>query len=117
MTTSQQELLWRTAKATILQVLRQHGRMYGYQINQAVLDRTDDSLTLSFGLIYPLLHQLERDGTLLTQTAEVDGRLRKYYSIRPSGGPSPTRQTTGLEHLTRLMPLILKSSPVWAVCP
>ncbi|MGV3559581.1 PadR family transcriptional regulator [Larkinella arboricola] len=116
MTTAHQEFLWKTLKTIIMQVLNQHGRMYGYEINRAVQNRTDGNLTLTFGMVYPLLHQLEREGALLTQTEEVDGRPRKYYCPRPSTGLPTSRQPTGHERLIRMTQPFLKPSSTWAVC-
>jgi DNA-binding PadR family transcriptional regulator len=46
------------------------------------------------GTLYPLLHRLEEDGLLASETTVVDGRARKYYAI--------TRK--GLQALNRIRP-------------
>ena len=40
---------------------------------------------LSPGTLYPLLHGLEASGYLAREDRVVDGKVRKYYSITPSG--------------------------------
>ena len=40
---------------------------------------------ISAGTLYPILHQLERDGLLVCAEQNVDGKIRKYYSSTPAG--------------------------------
>lgn len=40
---------------------------------------------LSAGTLYPILHSLARAGYLTPLERNVDGRIRKYYSITPAG--------------------------------
>lgn len=37
------------------------------------------------GTLYPLLHRLETDGLLTSETSVVAGKSRKYYVITPKG--------------------------------
>ena len=48
--------------------------MHGYQLMQAIADRTDDRWTPSPGAIYPTISQLEDEG-LVTVTAEAGRKL------------------------------------------
>jgi DNA-binding PadR family transcriptional regulator/cytochrome c553 len=41
--------------------------------------------TLSPGTLYPILHQLARDGFLQVESRLVDGKLRKYYRLTAAG--------------------------------
>lgn len=40
---------------------------------------------ISAGTIYPIFHNLERDGLLIMESAIVDGKVRKYYRITEKG--------------------------------
>jgi PadR family transcriptional regulator, regulatory protein PadR len=40
---------------------------------------------LSWGTLYPLLHNLEAEGFLSREDRIVDGKIRKYYRITPRG--------------------------------
>jgi PadR family transcriptional regulator PadR len=40
---------------------------------------------LSWGTLYPLLHDLTTEGFLVRQERVVDGKVRKYYRITPLG--------------------------------
>ncbi|WP_420961345.1 PadR family transcriptional regulator [Brucella sp. IR073] len=59
--------------------------MYGYEVVQAIRHRTADIVTLGEGVIYPVLHSLEREGALSSRRQTVNGRSRIYYSITPLG--------------------------------
>jgi PadR family transcriptional regulator PadR len=68
----------------ILRLLEEQ-EMYGYQIVQAIRTRTDAVITLGEGVVYPVLHGLERDGALRSKRKNVNGRNRVYYSITRLG--------------------------------
>ena len=40
---------------------------------------------ISAGTIYPMLHNMELDGLLTAKEKNIDGKLRKYYSITDRG--------------------------------
>ena len=89
--------------------------MYGYEITQAVKTRTNGELALTFGALYPVLHKLEEEGLLVTQTEEVDGRLRKYYTLTPSGTETAARKVGEFERFIQLMRLLIVPPSEWAV--
>ncbi|WP_420151221.1 PadR family transcriptional regulator [Spirosoma sp.] len=110
-----QDFLRGTLRTIVLRLLAQHGRMYGYEITQAVKTRTEGELVLTFGALYPVLHKLEQEGLLVTQTEEADGRLRKYYALTPAGTKTVDRKITEFERFAHLMRLLLKPSSSWSV--
>src|ERR1700754_2319760 len=59
--------------------------MYGYELVQEIRDRTGAVVTLGEGVVYPLLHALERSGALQSRRKAVQGRSRVYYAITPKG--------------------------------
>ena len=59
--------------------------MYGYEIVQAIRDRTDAVIAVGEGVVYPVLHGLERDGALKSRRKTVNGRSRIYYSVTRAG--------------------------------
>lgn len=103
------EFLRGTLKTIVLNLLARHERMYGYEITQAVKERTQGQLTLTFGALYPVLHKLEQDGLLLTESVEVDGRLRKYYSLTPSGSETAHQKVSEFERFVDMMRLLLQT--------
>jgi PadR family transcriptional regulator PadR len=68
----------------ILRLLRDH-EMYGYEIVQAIALRTHAVMSPGEGVIYPLLHGLEKDGALKSRRKTVSGRSRVYYSLTAKG--------------------------------
>ncbi len=63
-----------------------HGReMYGYELVQAIRADSGDEIVLAEGVIYPVLHMLEREGALASRRQSVNGRSRIYYSLTPTG--------------------------------
>lgn len=40
---------------------------------------------ISAGTLYPILHSLEKNGVLKVEDKNVEGKIRKYYSITTSG--------------------------------
>ena len=84
-----------------LMVLRllQDQEMYGYEIVQAIAARTRQVLSPGEGVIYPLLHGLEKDGALKSRRKTVGGRSRIYYSLTARGAKRLTAMT---DHWTAL---------------
>ena len=68
----------------ILRLLQQE-EMYGYEIVQAIRRCTDAVIAVGEGVVYPVLHGLERDGALTSRRKTVKGRSRVYYSVTPAG--------------------------------
>ena len=68
----------------ILRLLQQE-EMYGYEIVQAIRNRTDSVIAVGEGVVYPVLHGLERDGALKSRRKTVNGRSRIYYSVTAKG--------------------------------
>ncbi len=90
------EFLSGTLSTIILALLKEHGRMYGYEICQKTKQLTDDAIQLTEGAIYPALHKLEKQGLILATKEKVNGRVRKYYSIQPASVPEVDQQINRL---------------------
>ena len=105
--TTSNEYVRGTLKTIVLNLLAEHERMYGYEITQEVKDRTGGAIALTFGALYPVLHKLEQDGFLITESVEVDGRLRKYYSLTTPGNEAARAKTNDLERFMEAIKLLL----------
>ena len=68
----------------VLRLLRK-GEMYGYQIVQAIRDESGEVLSLGEGVVYPVLHALERSGAITSSRRTVNGRSRIYYALSTQG--------------------------------
>ncbi len=68
----------------ILRLLLQR-EMYGYEVVQAIRERSDHAFAFGEGVVYPVLHGLEKDGALTARRKTVAGRCRVYYTLTPLG--------------------------------
>ena len=59
--------------------------MYGYELVRSIREVTSDAISLGEGVIYPVLHSLERNGSLKSRRKPVGGRTRVYYSVTKKG--------------------------------
>ncbi|GAB4005935.1 helix-turn-helix transcriptional regulator [Spirosoma migulaei] len=105
------EFLRGTLKTIVLKLLSEQDKMYGYQITQAVKERTHGELTLTFGALYPVLHKLEQEGLLINESIEVDGRLRKYYSLTDSGTQMAIQKISEFERFVDYMQQLFQTPP------
>ena len=78
-------LVTRSTSMLLLKLL-QNEDMYGYQMIEELAHRSDHTFSLKAGTLYPLLHDLQKDGMIEVYEKTSDtGRLRKYYSLTKSG--------------------------------
>jgi len=82
--------------------------MYGYEIVQAIRGETGDVVNLAEGVVYPLLHSLERKGALTSRRAAVNGRSRVYYSLSERGASRLTELATVWSELTQAVQHVLR---------
>ncbi len=79
------ELVAASAEPLVLALLAR-GESYGYAIIQEVKARSGGQLQWTDGMLYPVLHRLERRGLIQARWGESEtGRKRKYYSLKPDG--------------------------------
>lgn len=60
----------------------QHEPLYGVWM---IEELKHHGYSMSAGTLYPILHSLERDGLLTSEERNVEGKIRKYYSITTTG--------------------------------
>lgn len=74
-----------STKPIILGILKQ-GSSYGYHIIKKIKALSGGSIEFSDGMLYPVLHRLEKDGLIESRWAvEDEKRPRKYYDITALG--------------------------------
>jgi PadR family transcriptional regulator, regulatory protein PadR len=79
------DLVAASSTPLILSILAD-GESYGYAIVKRVGDLSDGTLQWTEGMLYPLLHRLERQGYIEGRWGRAEnGRKRKYYRITESG--------------------------------
>ena len=91
------EFLKGTLSTIILSLLKEEGKMYGYEICQKVSEYSDQTINITEGSIYPALHKLEKKGLIVASTQLINGRTRKYYALSPSQQESAEKQIASLK--------------------
>lgn len=79
------DLIKGSLKTIVLKLLKENGRMYGYEITRRVEELTAGQIKLTYGALYPLLHKLESEGILVTESENYNNRIRVYYSLTDEG--------------------------------
>ncbi len=94
----------------ILKLLQQE-EMYGYEIVQAISSRTGAVIAVGEGVVYPVLHGLERDGALTSRRKTINGRSRIYYSVTPAGSHRLADLSESWSSLTAAIQNLLTGEP------
>ena len=100
------QLLKGIAPVVVLEVLSR-GPMYGYELSQAIEERSGDILSLGKGTLYPLLYNLEAKKLIKGRWEKSkSARKRRYYSITGKGKDDLVRQKAQLKELTTGLSLV-----------
>jgi DNA-binding PadR family transcriptional regulator len=79
------DLVAAMATPLVLAILLE-GTSYGYAILKRVRELSSGELEWTDGMLYPLLHRLERLGYVSTEWgSSPEGRRRRYYEITADG--------------------------------
>ena len=79
------DLVAASATPLVLAILAE-GDSYGYAIIKRVTELSGGHLQWTDGMLYPVLHRLERQGHVDAEWSESEtGRKRKYYRITEEG--------------------------------
>ncbi len=79
------DLIAASSTPIVLAILSE-GDSYGYAIIKRVQELSGGQMEWTDGMLYPVLHRLERLGFIKARWEESEsGRRRKYYRITPRG--------------------------------
>ena len=107
------QLLKGVAPVVVLEILSR-GPMYGYELSQAIEQRSAEILTLGKGTLYPLLYNIEAKKLVKAKWQTSDsGRKRRYYSITGKGKDELAKQKAQLKELTAGLNCVLGGT----LCP
>ena len=86
------DLVAASAAPLVLAILREE-ESYGYAIRKRVDELSKGEIEWTDGMLYPVLHRLERGGLVRARwgTSEA-GRRRKYYRLTEAGASELERQ-------------------------
>ena len=93
--------------------LLQNEEMYGYQIVQAIRSRTGAVIAVGEGVVYPVLHALERDDAIESRRRTVDGRSRIYYAVTPAGSHRLADLSQAWTSLANAIQTLLAGGSTW----
>lgn len=91
----------------VLQLLKDNGRMYGYQVTRLVKEMTKGEFNITEGALYPLLHRLEEQGIVETEIENIGNRARKYYTLTKAGKKQAVISAGALQNFLHSMQLLL----------
>jgi DNA-binding PadR family transcriptional regulator len=79
------DLIAASSTPLVLAILAE-GDSYGYAILKRVQELSGGRMEWTDGMLYPVLHRLERTGHIQARwQVAASGRRRKYYRITPQG--------------------------------
>src|SRR5688500_9289457 len=83
--TINKDLVAASSTPLVLAILAE-GDSYGYAILKRVRELSGGALEWTDGMLYPVLHRLERAGSIESRWEEAEsGRGRKYYGVTRAG--------------------------------
>lgn len=90
--TTPKDLIAASSTPLVLSILSQ-GDSYGYAIIQRVRELSGGEMVWADGMLYPILHRLEKKKLIESYSAQAEnGRKRKYYRLRRTGTTELARQ-------------------------
>jgi len=79
------DLVAASSRPLVLLILKER-ESYGYDIIQQVRQLSNEELNWTDGMLYPVLHRLEKEGLIKSDwRISESGRKRKYYSLKKAG--------------------------------
>lgn len=105
------ELLKGSLKSVVIKLLTENGRMYGYEITRKIEELSQGKIKLTYGALYPILHKLESDGEVYTESENINNRIRIYYSLTKKGNSLALKRIEELSEFIDTIGLILNPRP------
>ena len=102
------ELLKGSLKSIVLKLLSENNKMYGYEITNKVHEITGGRIKLTFGALYPILHKLETDGSVITESEIMNGRVRIYYKLTKKGRSVAKEKMQELQEFIEMISILMK---------
>jgi DNA-binding PadR family transcriptional regulator len=69
---------------------------------------SEGKIELTFGALYPILHKLEQEGVVKTESEVINNRNRIYYSLTEKGTSTAKEKIAELEEFVNSIRLLLK---------
>jgi len=111
------EMLKGSLKSIVLKLLAENDKMYGYEITRKVEELSEGKIQLTYGALYPVLHKLEKDGNLMTESQNVNNRTRIYYKLTPKGKSVAIEKIEELKEYIETLKVLLQPNPALQYVP
>ena len=85
--------------------------MYGYEMVTELAGRSNEVFQLKEGTLYPLLHRLEKEGSVSAYEEKKEGRVRRYYRLTRKGGEKLRERTEAWETYSGAVNAVLCGTP------
>ena len=105
------DLIKGSLKTIVLKLLKEEGPMHGYAITRRVEEMTSGKMKLTYGALYPILHKLEKEGSLFTTSENYNNRIRIYYALTPSGQKVVNEKIKELNEFIESLQKIIDTKP------
>jgi len=105
------DLLKGSLKSIVLKLLEENGRMYGYDITKRVEELTGGKIKLTYGALYPVLHKLEAEGSVITESENYNNRTRIYYKLTHKGHETMKEKIQEMEEYLEAIHQIFNLKP------
>lgn len=97
------DLMAASATPLVLSLLERDDS-YGYELIRNIRSLSDGQLEWQEGMLYPLLHRLEKNGLIESYEGSADtGRKRKYYRLLPKGSTELAAQRQNFSRISVLL--------------
>lgn len=110
------ELLKGSLKSIILKLLSDNGRMYGYELTQKMEELSEGKIKFTVGALYPILHKLENDGVVITESEIINNRVRIYYKLTSTGESTAQEKINELKEFIDTLGLLIKPGLNAQIC-
>jgi len=97
------DLVAASATPLVLSILS-HSESYGYAIIQQVRELSRGEMEWAEGMLYPILHRLEKKGLVRSHWGKAaNGRRRKYYRMSEKGRAELATQRRHWDHIHAIL--------------
>ncbi len=104
------ELVQGTLAMLILKTLARTARAHGYEIAEAIHQRSDDVLRVEEAALYPALHRLELRGLLAAEWGVSENKRRaKYYWLTARGRKYLEAESAHWERMTAAIARVMEA--------
>jgi PadR family transcriptional regulator PadR len=105
------EIIKGSLKTIVLKLLKEEGPLHGYAITRRVEEITGGNMKLTYGALYPVLHKLESDGVLVTNSENFNNRTRIYYTLTQKGDALVAEKVKELTEFIESLQSIINTKP------